>query len=361
LEIIYFFFAGAAAMGFATAAWHLIIGRFLIGLGCGFFTLAVPMYLAEISPIPLRGAIMTFHQLGVVFGILLSQILGMFLSYAPGWRILFALTAALSIIQLIVFPFCPESPIWFLKQGDHKTAKITLKKLRGQSVGNEFHNLKEEVRDSALPSGSFLELFGVGTRKLIVIAIALQLAQQLSGIVGVFYYSTSIFQKAGIEDPSLATVITGIVMVVMTPVAIFFMDRAGRRPLLLIGQGIETIALAMLVFTLLFADSSPTLMLYLSVVSVLIFVAAFSIGIGPIAWALTAELYSDHLRGHAMSVATGVNWLSNFLVAISFLRIQNALGGFSIILFMAIVFAFLVFTYCVVPETKGTKLGEIPE
>ncbi|MGH0120426.1 UNVERIFIED_CONTAM: hypothetical protein FKN15_054762 [Acipenser sinensis] len=235
---------GGSLMGFSKLAASfemLILGRLTIGLFCGLSTGLVPMYIGEISPTSLRGAFGTLHQLGVVIGILIAQVFGLefILGSQSLWPMLLGLTVIPAVIQSIALPFCPESPRFLLinKNQEEKAMEI-LKKLRGTAdVQQDLQEMKDEsLKMMQEKKVTIPELFrSPSYRQPIIIAIVLQLSQQLSGINAVFYYSTNIFEAAGVKEPIYATIGAGVVNTVFTVVSLFLVERAGRRTLHLVG------------------------------------------------------------------------------------------------------------------------------
>lgn len=239
-------FVGGILMGFskmANSVEMLILGRFIIGLFCGLSTGFVPMYISEISPTALRGAFGTLNQLGIVVGILVAQIFGLkeIMGSESLWPLLLGFTVIPAILQCAALPFCPESPRFLLiNKLEEEKAQAVLQKLRGtQDVAQDIQEMKEEsTKMSQEKKATVPELFrSPNYRQAIIIAIVLQLSQQLSGINAVFYYSTGIFEKAGVKQPVYATIGAGVVNTVFTVVSLFLVERAGRRTLHLVGLG----------------------------------------------------------------------------------------------------------------------------
>uniref|UniRef100_A0A8I3PDC9 Solute carrier family 2, facilitated glucose transporter member 4 n=1 Tax=Canis lupus familiaris TaxID=9615 RepID=A0A8I3PDC9_CANLF len=254
---------GGALMGLAHAAASyemLILGRFLIGAYSGLTSGLVPMYVGEIAPTHLRGALGTLNQLAIVIGILIAQVLGLesMLGTTTLWPLLLGITVLPALLQLVLLPFCPESPRYlYIIRNLEGPARKSLKRLTGWAdVSGALAELKEEKRklERERPL-SLLQLLGSRThRQPLVIAVVLQLSQQLSGINAVFYYSTSIFETAGVGQPAYATIGAGVVNTVFTLVSVFLVERAGRRTLHLLGLAgmcgcaiLMTIALLLLV------------------------------------------------------------------------------------------------------------------
>ncbi|CAB1351162.1 unnamed protein product, partial [Coregonus sp. 'balchen'] len=326
---------GGLLMGFSTlcSSYEMVIaGRLVIGLFCGLFTGLTPMYVGELSPTPLRGAFGTLHQLGVVIGILVAQIFGLesLLGSDKLWPLLLALTVIPAVLQCILLPFCPESPRFLLiNQNKEEQARKALVRLRGfEDVSKDMQEMKEESSKMAMEKKVTIpELFRTAAyRQPLLIAVMLHLSQQLSGINAVFYYSTGIFESAGVTQPIYATIGAGAVNTVFTVVSLFLVERVGRRTLHLVGlAGMAVSALLMTIALLL-------------------------MGPGPIPWFIVAELFSQGPRPAAIAVAGCCNWTANFL---------ELCGPYVFIIFMILLLFFFIFTFIKVPETKGKTFDEI--
>nr|XP_057909645.1 solute carrier family 2, facilitated glucose transporter member 1 isoform X1 [Doryrhamphus excisus]XP_057909646.1 solute carrier family 2, facilitated glucose transporter member 1 isoform X1 [Doryrhamphus excisus] len=369
----------------------VIVGRLVIGVFCGLCTGLTPMYVGEISPTALRGAFGTLHQLGVVVGILVAQIFGLesLLGSDSLWPLLLALTTLPAVLQSIMLPFCAESPRYLLiVLNQQEEARKALVRLRGsEDVSKDIEEMKEEgMRMVMEKKVTIPELFrSPNYRQPIIIAIILQLSQQLSGINAVFYYSTSIFATAGVHQPIYATIGAGIVNTVFTVVSLFLVERAGRRTLHLIGLGgmavsalVMTISLSLVVsalihpcvswntsaigvaFSFCLQRMSPSLS-YLAIVAVFGFVASFEMGPGPIPWFIVAELFSQGPRPAAMAISGFSNWTANFLVGLGFPKLEELCGPYVFIIFMVLLILFFIFTFLRVPETKGRTFDDIAQ
>ncbi|KAM6982946.1 solute carrier family 2, facilitated glucose transporter member 1-like [Tautogolabrus adspersus] len=360
-------FIAAAFFGFSKLACSfemLIIGRFIIGLYSGLSTGFVPLYVEEISPTSLRGALGTLHQLGVVIGILLAQILGIeaIMGNSTLWPVLLSITLLPAVLQCILLPLCPESPRYLLINcNEESKARSILVKLRGtDEVSEDMHEMKEESQQMMREKKvTILELFRSQTyRQPIFVAIMLQLSQQLSGINAVFYYSTGIFHRAGVSQPVYATIGAGLVNVAFTVVSLFVVERTGRRPLHLIGLMGMAVSAVFLTVAMALLDHFSW-MSYISIVAIFSFVAFFEIGPGPIPWFIVAELFSQGPRPAAIAVAGFSNWSANFLVGMGFQYVEQLCGPYVFIIFTVLLLGFFVFTYFKVPETKGRTFDEI--
>uniref|UniRef100_A0A671E494 Solute carrier family 2, facilitated glucose transporter member 3 n=1 Tax=Rhinolophus ferrumequinum TaxID=59479 RepID=A0A671E494_RHIFE len=358
---------GGCLMGFCKIAESiemLILGRLVIGLFCGLCTGFVPMYIGEIAPTALRGAFGTLNQLGIVIGILVAQIFGLkvILGTEDLWPVLLGFTILPALLQSAALPFCPESPRFLLiNRKEEENAKKILQRLWGtQDVAQDIQEMKDEsARMAQEKKVTLLELFRVRSyQQPLMISIMLQLSQQLSGINAVFYYSTGIFKDAGVKEPIYATIGAGVVNTIFTVVSLFLVEKAGRRTLHMIGLGGMAACSILMTVSLLLKDAYKW-MSFVCIGAILVFVAFFEIGPGPIPWFIVAELFSQGPRPAAMAVAGCSNWTSNFLVGLLFPSAAFYLGAYVFIVFTGFLVIFLVFTFFKVPETRGRTFEEI--
>ncbi|XP_019733101.1 solute carrier family 2, facilitated glucose transporter member 4 isoform X3 [Hippocampus comes] len=360
-------FMGGTLMGLSKVCRSfemLILGRLVIGAYCGLASGLTPMYVGEIAPTSLRGALGTLHQLAIVTGILLAQILGLeqLLGGEELWPILMGLTVLPTVLQMALLPFCPESPrfLYIVRCQEHH-AKRGLRRLTGrQEVGDLLAEMKEEKRRMDMERKvSIAELFRSPLhRQPMVISILLQLSQQLSGINAIFYYSTSIFTKAGVQSPVYATIGAGVVNCAFTVVSLFLVERMGRRTLHMLGLGGMCVCAVVMTIALSLLDTVPA-MSYVSMLSIFGFVAFFEVGPGPIPWFIVAELFSQGPRPAAMAVAGCSNWTANFIIGMGFQYVAELCGPYVFLIFAALLLFFLVFTFFRVPETRGKTFDQI--
>ncbi|KAM9311236.1 solute carrier family 2, facilitated glucose transporter member 4 [Gastrophryne carolinensis] len=362
-----FAFIGGSLMGLSQLSQSyemMILGRFLIGVFSGLASGLVPMYVGEISPTHLRGALGTLHQLSLVIGILVAQVLGLdvFLGTRWRWSALFWVTLVPAALQSVLLPFCPESPRFlYIVCEQEGQARTSLRRLTGLAdVSDALAEMKEEKRQMDMEQKvSILQIFRSRTyRQPIIVAIILQLSQQLSGINAIFYYSTDIFSKAGVEQPIYATIGAGIVNTAFTVVSLFLVERAGRRTLHLAGLA-GMIACALLMTTAMVLQETIPAISPLSMAAVFGFVAFFEVGPGPIPWFIVAELFSQGPRPAAMAIAGCTNWTSNFIIGMGFPYVADLLGPYVFLLFASLLLGFFIFTYFRVPETRGRSFDEI--
>ncbi|KAK6466545.1 solute carrier family 2 [Huso huso] len=339
-------FIGGALMGMSKLGQSyemMILGRFFIGAYSGW----------EPPPTFPIGSVLTKREIFGLPGILGTEEL---------WPVLVGLTVLPTVLQMALLPFCPESPRYlYIIRGEEQHAKRCLKRLTGRQDVSEFLlEMKEEKRRMEMERKvSIAELFrSPAYRQPIIIAMVLQLSQQLSGVNAIFYYSTSIFEKAGVESPVYATIGAGAVNTAFTVVSLFLVERTGRRTLHMLGLAgmaacavIMTVALALL-------ERVPW-MSYISMLAIFGFVAFFEVGPGPIPWFIVAELFSQGPRPAAMAVAGLSNWTANFIIGMGFQYIAEACGPYVFLIFAALLLFFLIFTYLKVPETRGKTFDQI--
>merc|ERR1711874_617985 len=354
----------ALLMGLAKTAGSF--HRLIIGINSGLNAGLAPMYLSEISPTSLRGALGTVYQLIITLSILLSQVLGMnnVLGTEDGWPWLLAITAVPALFQLATLPFCPESPKYLLlDKDDEMAAESALRWLRGTiEVHDEMDEMKQEQESMKLvPKVTLKEMLTNGSlRKPLIIAMMMMLAQQLSGINCAIFYSTKIFTLAGLgaQESQSATLGMGSMNVLMTFISLVLIEKAGRKTLMLIGL-VAMFLMTTLLLASLLTFQTVTAMSYVAIVAVILFVVGFATGPGSIPWFFVTELFAQSGRPTATSIAVSVNWSANFLVGLGFEPIQMLCGPYVFLLFMVIQFCFIIYVYFAVPETKNRTIDDI--
>uniref|UniRef100_H2U0F9 Solute carrier family 2 member 2 n=1 Tax=Takifugu rubripes TaxID=31033 RepID=H2U0F9_TAKRU len=305
----------------------VISGRFIMGFYCGLTSGLVPMYIGEIAPKAYRGALGTLHQLAVVIGILISQVIGLefILGNDDMWPLLLGLSGAPAVLQSLLLPLCPESPRYlYILLGKEQEARTSLLRLKGAYDPSEDMEEMKREKDEAdrEPRVSIFSLICSSTyRQQLTVALMMHFSQQFSGINAIFYYSTDIFERAGVSQPVYATIGVGAINTIFTLVSVVLVDRVGRRTLTLVGLGgMCCCAIAMTVGLKL--QSEYSWMSYTSMSSIFLFVSFFEIGPGPIPWFIVAELFSQGPRPAAIALAGCCNWTCNFVIGMTFPYIQ---------------------------------------
>ncbi|KAJ6660963.1 hypothetical protein lerEdw1_016983, partial [Lerista edwardsae] len=343
----------------------IIIGRLLTGLFCGFTSGLCPLYVGEIAPTALRGAMGTLNQLAVVIGILISQILGLpsLLGGEKMWPLLLCLSGLTAVLQILLLFGCPESPRYlYIKVGQVEDAEKSLKRLRGSDYDTtqEMEAMKREKEEAAKePPVSVLQLVtSTSLRPAFLVAIMVHIAQQFSGINAIFYYSTDIFHQAKVKEPVYATIGVGAINTVFTVVALFLVEKAGRRSLFVAGLAGMMVCAVTMTLGLVYQPKHAW-MSYISLISIFAFVSFFEIGPGPIPWFIVAELFSQGPRPAAVAVAGFSNWATNFMIGMFFPYVAALCGPYVFLIFAGLLVLFILFIYYKVPETKGKTFEEI--
>jgi SP family galactose:H+ symporter-like MFS transporter len=358
LAVALIFIAGALISAAARSLPFLLGGRLLLGFGVGGASVLTPLYLSEIAPAERRGALVSFNQLAMVTGILVSNIVGFAFAASGAWRWMLVLGGLPGVLLAGGILVLPETPRYLAMHGHADRALAVLQRLRGDKadIDAEMARLRDDL---AAAAGSMART--VSMRLPMTIGIGLAVFQQATGINTVIYFAPVIFQAAGLSSASaaiLATAGIGVVNVLMTLVAIRLVDRAGRRPLLLaglLGMGVSLCLLA-----LAFWVGHGAVLGWLTAGSLAAYIGCFAIGLGPVFWLLIAEIFPLAERGIGMAAATSANWLTNLIVAASFLSLLNILGRPGVFLtYAALTGAALVFAWRLVPETKGLTLEAI--
>jgi sugar porter (SP) family MFS transporter len=361
------FIVGTAIAAIAGDIFVLWIGRIVVGMAIGVASFVVPMYIAELAPPQTRGLMTSLNQVAVTVGILLAYGIDYIYSASSNWRAMFAWGLVPGAVLLVGMFFMPYSPRWLLSKGREQDASTALTKIRGAAdVQAEVKETEAEIQAESAGGTGVKGLQLVETPALhmpLLIGMGLAVLQQVTGINTVIYYAPTIFKNAGFSSASAsigATAGVGAVNLLFTVFAAFLVDRVGRRPLLLISLAGMIVGLVALGLGFLFAGSSGGALGTITVISLMIYIASFAIGMGPIFWLLISEIYPLNARGTAMSLATVANWAANFLVAVTFLSLVNLITqGGTFLLYAAIGVGAWIFTFRLVPETKGKTLEQI--
>jgi len=359
IAVAVLFFLASLMTAFAVSTGMLIFGRFLVGLAIGVCSYIGPLYIAEISPPAKRGALVSLNQLLITVGILVSYLLDYLLANGEHWRWMFGLAAIPAVVLGIGMLWLPESPRWLIKEGRIDLATATLRRIRRpEEVSGELLSIQSQ---GASPEGPWTDVLAPQFHPALMIGIGLAIFQQITGINTIIYYAPTIFQLAGFDSAAqsiLATVGVGAVNVIMTIVSLRLLDRVGRRPLLL--TGIAGMTASLIVLGCVFRGGPFPGANWLAVISVMVYVGAFAISLGPIFWLLISEIFPLRVRGVAMGLATMSNWAFNLLVALTFLILLNDLTpAYTFWLYALLSIGAFVFSYRLVPETKGRALEEI--
>ncbi|KLK88072.1 major facilitator transporter [Methanoculleus sediminis] len=360
------FIAGTFVVVLSPIFSIFIVGRILIGIAIGVASFVAPLYISEIAPENIRGALVSLNQLLITVGILIAYGVNYYFAAAGDWRAMFLAGVIPGTVLLVGMFLMPRSPRWLVFMNRPADAGRVLKKIRGTAdVSDELGQIERSVRTEG--AGTWSDLVAPAVRLPLLLGVGLAVLQQATGINTVIYYAPTIFQFAGLAEATAsiaATVGIGVVNVLVTLVAIRLVDRAGRRPLLL--WSLAGMGIAMLILGVGFALESggaggaAVSLGQVTAVSLIIYVAAFALGLGPIFWLIIAEIYPLSVRGLAMSLATVTNWAANFIIAATFLSLVDLIGESGVFLLYALVALFAwLFVFKLVPETKGLSLEQI--
>lgn len=382
---------GSLITTLASTPTTMMVGRFLSGLGCGVVTVIVPAYISECVPKSHRGFFGALTQLAIVIGIMAAQVISLVWSTLTRWRFILAIGVVVAIFESCLLPFCVDSPRYLASlAGGFNRAKISLLRLRGGSIDKVEDEINEWRRDWANTANEQLaateeeeEALGVRGRTPLVAATAatpnatkhvniwkfvtsssyrrplfivllLQLAQQLSGINAVIFYSTSIMSTVFPESSSIITVYISVVNLLVTAISAYLMDKVGRRSLFLVS------ASAMAFMAILLGWSIEHGFDKSSAVAIIGFVASFAIGLGPIPFLMIPELVETQAVSSACSVGLASNMITNFAVSAGFLELRNIMGqGQVFYLFASCLIVLVAVGVMILPETKGRSAEDV--
>ena len=349
---------------------QFIIFRFIGGLGVGAASMTSPMYIAEISPAKIRGRMVSINQFAIVFGMLIVYFVNYFIAGSgdqtwnieTGWRWMFGSESLPAVLLLTLLFFVPESPRWLTKQNQKSKALQILSKVDGDEYAKKEIQLIEETLSHE--SSSLSQLFNPGMRIVLLIGVVLAVLQQVTGINVFLYFGSDIFEKLGgesIDAALLQQVVVGAVNILFTVIAIWTVDRLGRKPLMVVGAAGMGIAL----FAMGMAGYWQVTGLWL-LIFVLIYIASFALSVGPVTWVILSEIFPTKIRGRAMGIATICLWMANTIVSQTFpmmdeneFLIEKFHHGFPFFIYGAMCIVLVAFVVKVVPETKGKTLEEI--
>lgn len=369
------FFASSWATGASTNIPAFIAARLIGGIAIGLAADLSPMYIAEVAPTHIRGKLVTLNQLTIVIGILGAQIINMLIADPvpaeataadilnswngqTGWRWMFWAVCIPSGAFFLLSMFIPESPRWLVSVKRYEQAKKVLASIGGEAYAqNELDNYAKANASSHSEKGALSLLFSSKMRNVLVIGIVIAMFQQWSGTNVIFNYAQEIFQAAGygISDVLMNIVVTGIANLVFTFVAIYTVERLGRKTLMLIGSlGLAGI------YTLLGLSYFFEFKGFIMIVFVVLAIGFYAMSLGPITWVLLSEIFPNRVRGVAMAVCTAALWIASFLLTYTFPFLNSGLGtGGTFMLYAAICFFGFIFVLRRIPETKGKSLEKL--
>ncbi|KAF9609427.1 hypothetical protein IFM89_016227 [Coptis chinensis] len=382
------FFVGALLMGLAPSYAFLMVGRFVAGVGVGYAMMIAPVYTTELAPTAARGYLTSFPEIFINFGVLLGYLSNFVfarLSLRVGWRVMLGVGAIPSVFMAIGVLVMPESPRWLVLKGRLGDARRVL--LRTCDSKEEAQTRLLGIQEAAgIPADCMDEVVEVPkvekghevwkelilhptptVKRILVAAIGIHFFQQASGIDAVVLYSPRIFKAAGIVSRNAllgATVAVGCVKTFSILISTFFVDKVGRRPILLSSVGGMIVAVTLLAFGLTMIEHNPhkklSWALGLCIAMILLYVGFFSMGLGPIAWVYSSEIYPLRLRAQGTSMGVAMNRVMSGIIGTTFLSMTKALTtGGSFFLFAGVCVIAWLFFFMFLPETRGRNLEDM--
>lgn len=352
------FALSSLAMAFSPTRNIFIGARFCAGIGVGMASMLSPMYIAEISPAALRGRMVAINQLTVVIGILVTNLINYSLreSGPDAWRWMFGLGFVPSALFFAGALWLPESPRWLVRAGQAERAKAILQKLGNAGYAEKNLATIKSTLTGSDSAGGYKKLLSKGVFPAVLVGIGLAVFQQLCGINTVFNYAPKIFESIGAsqDDQLLQTVFIGGVNVVFTLLAMFLVDKLGRRPLMLIGAGGLAI-LYVFVVQLLGMHSPAVSWLLLAAIGV------YAMTLAPVTWVLISEIFPNKVRGEATSVAVVALWLAYFILVFTFPVLFDYLQQDSFYIYAGVCALGFFFVWLKIKETKGKTLEELED
>lgn len=366
------FFVSSWATGASSGFISFLIARLVGGIAIGLAADLSPMYIAEVAPAHIRGRLVALNQLTIVLGILGAQIVNMWLAEPvpadasaadilqswngqTGWRWMFWAVCVPSGLFFLLLLFIPESPRWLAANHRCDKARKVLAAMGGESYAEAeleaYQKMQEEAHSE---SGALRLLFSSKMRNVLIIGVVVAVFQQWSGTNVIFNYAQEIFQAAGygISDVLMNIVVTGIANLVFTFVAIYTVDRLGRKTLMMIGS-IGLAGIYMLLGLSYFFEFKGFVM----IVFVVLAIGFYAMSLGPVTWVLLSEIFPNRVRGVAMAVCTACLWIASFLLTYTFPFLNSGLGtGGTFMLYAVICFCGFLFVLRRIPETKGKSL-----
>lgn len=371
----FLFAASSVCTGWAPGFSQFVLWRILGGVAIGMASNLSPMYIAEVAPAHLRGRLVTLNQLTIVIGIFAAQLLNMAIAQKVpdhatpemiasswngqfGWRWMFTLVAAPSLLFFVGALCVPESPRWLIKYGRDGEALSVLARIGGAAyAGQEAQCIKNTLAHEEIARVRFADLLSLKMVKILLIGCALAILQQWSGINVLFNYAQNIFEEAGYGVNSVLRfiVITGLVNLAFTFLALARVDRWGRRSLMLFGCA--GIAVAHLLIGLAYRFQLKGLPMLIFVLAA---IGCYAMSLAPVTWVLISEIFPNRIRGAAISVAVSALWVACFILTFTFPILQAGIGVANTFwIYSGICAVGFVFILLCVPETKGKSLEQI--
>lgn len=359
------FIVGSLGSAFAVNLEILLVFRVLLGVAVGIASYTAPLYLSEMATENIRGKMISMYQLMITVGIVLAFLSDTALSYSGNWRAMLGVLAIPAVILFILVIFLPNSPRWLAAKGMHIEAEEVLRMLRDTSekARQELNEIRESLR---MKQGGF-SLFrqNRNVRRAVFLGMLLQGMQQFTGMNIIMYYAPQIFKMAGFQstqEQMIATVVVGLTFMFATFIAVFTVDKAGRKPILKIGFSVMAFATLILGYCLLKAGEGEisTGLSWVSVGMTMLCIGGYAMSAAPVVWILCSEIQPLKCRDFGITCSTTTNWVANMLIGATFLTLLGSIGAAGTFwLYTGFNLAFIVITVFLVPETKNKTLEHI--
>lgn len=349
--------SAAGCAFFSYSAAPLVVFRLVGGLGAGVLSAVIPTYMTEISPARLRGTFVSFYQLFVVVGILVAYCANYaFAGLDSNWHYMLGLPLAFAVLDALLLVILPESPRWLVQQGRLVEAEAAARKYDFDQA--DMQSIMTAGAEKTEEKAAFGELFKGRMGYVVFLGSMLAFFQQITGINVVVNYTPGILAKLGIagSDPLLQTVFIGVANLIFTVIALWLVDKFGRKTLLVSGCFGCTVALAYLAYAYSVADPSSVGVL----VAILVYIGFFALSLSPLMFVVTSEMYPSRIRGTAMAFSTGISWACAFLVVQFYPWMESTMGtNVAFGIFGVLCLAAGLFIWLLIPETKGKALEDI--
>jgi SP family xylose:H+ symportor-like MFS transporter len=351
---------------------EFVIYRAIGGLGVGIASMTSPMYIAEISPANVRGRMVSLNQFAIVFGMMLVYFVNYFIAgqgdeawnVSTGWRWMFGSEAVPAVLLLGLMFLVPESPRFLFKQGREAEARRVLGRVAGAAhAEREISGIRAALAEE---SGSLKQLLQPGMRLILVIGVSLAVLQQVTGINVFLYYAPEILKSVAGSESDVAllqTVLVGGVNLVFTVLAIWIVDRVGRKPLMIVGAAGMGVCLAAIGIAAYLQVIGAWLLIFM-----LGYIACFAMSVGPVVWVILSEIFPTKIRGRALAIATFSLWVANFIVSQTFPMmdenpwlVERFNHGFPFLIYAGFCVVLVIVMVRLVPETKGRTLEELEQ
>ncbi|WP_019614605.1 sugar porter family MFS transporter [Psychromonas ossibalaenae] len=350
--------------------WVFVFFRIVGGIGVGIASMVSPMYIAEVAPPNKRGALVSCNQFAIIFGMLVVYFVNYGIALAGtevwlntvGWRYMFASECIPALLFLVLLFTVPETPRWLALKGRNQEARNLLRALnKNEDIEEQWQGIQSSLGDTK----GKVSIAALGMMGVLVIGIMLSVLQQVTGINVFLYYAPEIFKSfsdSSTDTALLQTILIGAVNLTFTAIAIFTVDKFGRRPLMIIGAGAMAVSM-IAIGTAAYSNAIGGYLLFF----VLLYIAAFALSLGPVTWVLLSEIFPNSIRSKALSIAVFAQWFANFVVSQSFPMMndsngylfQTYNGGFPFWLYGFFGVFTVYFIWKFVPETKGKSLEDL--